>query len=81
MHPIRLDSIALRIDLHLGHHVVVFHIPFGDVAAVLDGFDARTEVVGCDTPGKEGGAGDEGYPGGGDVWLGGGLEERVIGGG
>lgn len=53
--------ISLRIDLHPWRRVVVLHIALADIAAVLDGFDARAEVVRGDAAGAEGGVGDECY--------------------
>ena len=67
--PISLDDIALGIDLHLRHRVVVFHILLSDVAAVLDGFDAFAQAVGADGAAGDGGAGYEGDAGGGDEGL------------
>ncbi len=65
----RKTHITLGIDLHLGGGVVVLHIALADLAAVLDGFDARAEVVGGDAAGAEGGGGDECYARGGDEGL------------
>ena len=73
MHPIGLDAITLRIDLHLGRFVIELHVLLADVATVLDGLDAFHEVVGFDYAVGDGGGGDEGYGRGGHV----GCEHRA----
>lgn len=40
MHPIRLDSIRLRVDLHLRPHIVELHVALADIPAIPDGLDA-----------------------------------------
>lgn len=53
------DGVAFRVDVHLWHGVVVLHVGFADVAAVLDGFNALLDSVGLDGAGVDGGLGDE----------------------
>lgn len=59
MHPIGLDPIALRVDPHARHHVVVLHIPLADTAAVPDGLNALLQAVGGDGAAGDGGLRDE----------------------
>lgn len=49
--------------MHPGHGGVKLHIPFADVAAILDGFDAFSYIVRLDGSGSDGGLGDEDYGG------------------
>ena len=57
---IGLDTIALRVDLHLGHAGVELHVPFAYLAAVAHGFDALGQVVRVDGAGVDGRGRDEG---------------------
>ena len=59
MDTVSLDSIILRIDLHLRSHVVELHIVLPDPPTVLDGFNPFLEVVGGDCAGVDGSFGDE----------------------
>lgn len=57
----RETYVAFRIDLHLRHDVVVFHILFANLAAVSDGFDSFAQAVALYDPLVKGGLRDECY--------------------
>jgi hypothetical protein len=59
MHPISLNPIILRINFHLGHHIIELHILLSNLAAVLNRFDSFLEVIGGDCARGDGGGGDE----------------------
>ena len=59
-HPITLDRIRLRIDLHLRHQIIPLHVLLPDVPAILDRFDPFFEAVGGDLAGGDARAADEG---------------------
>ena len=61
--------VALWINLHLRHRIVVLHILLANLAAVLDSLDALLQVVGCHGAAVERGLRDEGYGGVGDGGL------------
>jgi hypothetical protein len=45
VHPVRLDAIALRIDLHLRHRIVILHILLADPAAALNRLDTFLKII------------------------------------
>lgn len=45
-HPVSVNFVALRVDVHLWHGVVELHVCFAHSTAILDGLDAAAEVVG-----------------------------------
>lgn len=59
MDAISLDPIILRVDLHLRHHVVEFHVLLANLPAVLDGCDSLLQTVGGNRAAGDGGFGDE----------------------
>ena len=69
-HAVRLDDVAFRVDVHLGHGVVVLHVGFADGSAVLDGFDALLDAVGLHRSGVDRGLRDPHDGEAGDVGLG-----------
>ena len=56
----RKTNISLRINLHLRHLVIIFHILFPYVTAIAYSFGTLAETVGFDHAGSEGRLGDEG---------------------
>jgi hypothetical protein len=64
--------ISLWINLHLRHGIVVLHVLFGDVAAVLHRFNTLAQLVGLDASRIDGRFGDKRHACGGDerlAWL------------
>jgi len=47
-HAIRFHSKALRVNLHLRHQIVIFHILLPNIPTILDCFDSFPETVFCD---------------------------------
>ena len=45
MYAISLNPVVLRINLHLRHHVVEFHVLLSDIAAVLDGRNLLLQTI------------------------------------
>lgn len=61
-----LDGVALRVDAHARHEVVVAHVALADVAAPADGLDAAAQAVRGDGARGDGRGGDEEDAGRGD---------------
>jgi hypothetical protein len=74
-HPIRLNHIPLRINLHLRHAIIEFHIPLTHFPASLDRLDSLLEAqfgreVGFDGSGGSPGDGGGCWSEGAEHWAG-----------
>lgn len=55
----RKTYICFRVNLHLWHGVIMYHVRLANVSTVLDRFNAFLEVVRCYNARVHGGLGDE----------------------
>lgn len=49
MHSIRLDPVALRIDLHLWHNVIMLHVLLSDLSTILHGLNLLVQAIRFDS--------------------------------
>jgi len=59
MYAISLNPVVLRINLHLGHHVIEFHVLLSNLATILHSLYTFLETIGSDCSACDGRFGDE----------------------